>query len=152
MPVALVVEDKAEFSAFVVSAFERVGFDALTIDNIIDAVEIINQSTDIEILLINLARKREGIEFAQVVSARWSAIKLILLSAQFDSLSTLPPIVFVTKPTNPAVLTALIEHVAHASANNWYRRGIAHGSRDGAQYEGGGVDGRRKARQGEPTA
>ncbi|MDR3424299.1 MAG: hypothetical protein P4M13_04370 [Alphaproteobacteria bacterium] len=126
MSVALVVEDEPEFSTFVVAVFERAGFDAFAIEYIVDAIEIIQQSNDVEILFINLAEQGDDFELVKVVSRQWPTIKLILLSTQMDSLRALPPAVFVTKPTTPAVLIAMIEHVALASANNRTSRGTLH--------------------------
>ena len=126
MPVALVVEDEPELSSFVISVFERAGFDAFAIEYITDAVEIIEQSADIEILFINLIEGGYGLELAHVVSSRWPTIRLILLSAQIGSLHALPPAVFVAKPTTPAVLIAMIDHVALLSANKRTKRETLH--------------------------
>lgn len=119
MPVALVVEDYPEFSSFVISVFERVGFNAFSIEYIGDSAEILNQSNDVDILFINLAVQRDELELAQAASRQWPTIKLILVSAKMDNLRALPPAVFVKKPTTPAVLMAMIEHIALPSANNW---------------------------------
>lgn len=126
MPVALVVEEEPEYSFFVLSAFERSGFEALIIENITNAVAFIEQFSDIDILFINLTECGYGLELAEVVSRRWPAIKLIILSAQMDRMRALPPAVFVAKPTTPAVLIAMIEHVALALAKDRVGRGILH--------------------------
>lgn len=123
MPVALVVEDEPEFSDFVISAFERIGFNAFAIEYTGNNGEIVNQSSDAEVLFINLTAQGDELELAQVVLRQWPTIRLILLSAKMGSLHALPPVVFVRKPTTPAVLIAMIEHVA-LSANHLLGSGI----------------------------
>ena len=126
MPVALVVEDEPEYSFFVLSAFERSGIEALVMENITNAVDFIEQFSSIDVLFINLTECGYGLELAKIVSKRWPTIKLFILSAQMDRMRPLPPAVFVAKPTTPAVLIAMIEHVALALAKDRVGRGTLH--------------------------
>jgi DNA-binding response OmpR family regulator len=116
MPVALVVEDEPEISAFVIASFRQFGCDAFAIESVSDAVEILHNSNDISVLFINLAEQSDELELAQVVSRQWPKIKLILLSARLDSLRALPPAIFMTKPTNPAAIIAIIKRVTNETA------------------------------------
>jgi DNA-binding response OmpR family regulator len=116
MPVALVVEDEPEISAFVIAAFRQFGCDAFVIESVEDAVEILQTSSDISVLFINLAEQRDELELAQAVSRQWPKIKLILLSARLDSLRALPPAIFMTKPTNPAAIIAIVKRVTNETS------------------------------------
>jgi DNA-binding response OmpR family regulator len=116
MPVALVVEDEPEISAFVIAAFRQFGCDAFAIESVEDAVEILQTSSDISVLFINLAEQRDELELAQAVSRQWPKIKLILLSARLDSLRALPPAIFMTKPTNPAAIIAIVKRVTNETS------------------------------------
>jgi DNA-binding response OmpR family regulator len=113
MPVALVVEDEPEISAFVIAAFRQFGCDAFAIESVEDAVEILQTSSDISVLFINLAEQRDELELAQVVSRQWPKVKLVLLSARLDSLRALPPAIFMTKPTNPAAIIAIVKRLTN---------------------------------------
>ncbi|MDI9848550.1 hypothetical protein QM467_10830 [Rhodoblastus sp. 17X3] len=105
------VEDEPEISAFVIATFRQFGCDAFAIESAEDAVEILQTSGDISVLFINLAEQRDELELAQVVSRQWPKIKLVLLSARLDSLRALPPAIFMTKPTNPAAIIAIVKRV-----------------------------------------
>lgn len=113
MPVALVVEDEPEISAFVIAAFRQFGCDAFAIESVDDALTILETSSDISVLFINLAEQRDELELAQIVSRQWPKIKLVLLSARLDSLRALPPAIFMTKPTNPAAIIAIVKRVTN---------------------------------------
>jgi DNA-binding response OmpR family regulator len=115
MPVALVVEDEPEISAFVIASFRQFGFDAFATEAVGDAVQILQNSNDISVLFINLTEQRDELELAQIVSKHWPHIKLILLSARLDSLRALPPAVFMTKPTNPTAIITIIKRVTNES-------------------------------------
>jgi DNA-binding response OmpR family regulator len=125
MPVALVVEDMPEISAFVVAIFIHFGIEAFAVASVADAIEILRSSNDISGLFINLAEQADELDLAQVVSKRWPTIRMILLSARADSLRVLPPAIFMMKPTSPAAIIAIIKRVALDCANNRPHRGVA---------------------------
>jgi DNA-binding NtrC family response regulator len=139
MPVALVVEDKPEISAFVIATFIQFGIEAFAVASVTDAIEILQSSKDIAGVFINLAEQADELGLAQVVSKRWPTILMIFLSAWADNLRVLPPAIFMMKPTSPAAIISIIKRVALAWANNKPHRGDALASAHNLPHRGDGL-------------
>ncbi len=53
MPAALVIEHEPELATFAVAAFKWFGLDAFSIERVSDAIEILEGSNDIAVVMIN---------------------------------------------------------------------------------------------------
>ncbi|MGO9944916.1 MAG: hypothetical protein ACLPIC_19440 [Rhodoblastus sp.] len=115
MPAALVIEHEPELATFAVAAFKWFGLDAFSIERVSDAIEILEGSNDIAVVMINDTEEGKELQLIKVVARRWPTIKLALLSAHLDNLRDLPPFVFIAKPTTAELIFAIIERVALAA-------------------------------------
>lgn len=123
MPAALVVEDEPELASFACAVFSRVGLDAFAVESSAEAIDILENSWDIAVLLINLTGERDELDLAKTVASRWPAIRLILVTDRLASLRELPPVVFLSKPTTSMALMAIVEQIVRATSPPFGPRG-----------------------------
>jgi two-component system, response regulator PdtaR len=98
----LIVEDNALLKLFAVNLVEAAGFTAIDASNADEAVSILENRTDIALLVTNVVMRggMDGVELAHTVHNRWPAVKTIVVSGRAGlSEHDLPPTtLLVSKP------------------------------------------------------
>ena len=82
--IVLVVEDDSLLRMFAVEMVDDAGFEAIEASNADEAIAILENRTDINILFtdINMPGSIDGLKLAQAVRNRWPPIKIIIASGQ----------------------------------------------------------------------
>lgn len=80
----LVVEDETIIRMHMVDSFEDAGVDVLEASNADDAIEILKNRDDIDLVFtdVNMPGSMDGIRLASYVRNRWPPIQLIVTSGQ----------------------------------------------------------------------
>ncbi len=122
---ALVIEDVPELTAFVVAAFEYLGFEAYSAETAADAIEILNADGEIEAVFINICDETQldALDLAKLIKARKPATEILIASDRVDRLHEFPPCVFITKPLSPSTLISMIEHAVRTRPTSGRNRG-----------------------------
>ncbi len=112
MCLALVIEDEPELAGFVVGAFRHLNIEAVAVESAERAIELIDQTGRVDVAFVNLSREDQQQTLVTTVASRWPHIKLIVLSPRAEDMGRIPPAIFITKPTNAAILMAVLKRVA----------------------------------------
>ena len=109
----LVVEDETEVRHSAVAALEAMGFRTLEAENAQNALVLLQQNRDIDLLFtdVRMPGDMDGAELAFTVKSLWPSIGIVVVSAYFDPRSSRLPIGtgFMTKPYRMATLKAAID-------------------------------------------
>ena len=83
-PIVLIVEDEFLVRIYAVDIAEEAGFDTLTAADADEAIHILQNRTDIRVVLadIDLPGYLDGLELAQAIRYRWPPIQVVVTSGR----------------------------------------------------------------------
>lgn len=114
----LVVEDEPILRMLAVDIVLEAGFEAIEAADADEAIEILNQRSDIQIIFsdIQMPGSMDGNKLAAAVRDRWPPIKIILTSGHCrqEDLDMAPGNLFFAKPYQPQALAAALRDFANA--------------------------------------
>ncbi|MBR1092180.1 response regulator [Bradyrhizobium manausense] len=112
----LVVEDEPLLRMNTVDMVEEAGFPTLEAANATQAIQILENRSDISIILsdIDMPPGMDGMALVALVRRRWPPVAIILVSGQVASADVVIPDGgrFFSKPVRPAELIATLEQMA----------------------------------------
>jgi len=113
--VVLVVEDDSLLRMDAVQMIEEAGFQVLEADNADQAIALLEQRSDINVVFtdIQMPGSMDGFKLAHAIRDRWPPVKIIATSGYFlEMTSNLPEGGrFIAKPYNIERITALIREM-----------------------------------------
>lgn len=112
MCLALVIEDEPELAGFVVGAFRHLSFEAVAVELVERAIELMERTDRVAVAFVNLSAQGQLQALVTTIASRWPRVKMIVLSSQAEDMRRLPPAFFITKPTSGAILMAVLKRVA----------------------------------------
>jgi CheY-like chemotaxis protein len=114
-PVVLVVEDEPLLRMNTVDMVEEAGFPTLEAANAKQAIQLLENRSDIRIILsdIDMPPGMDGMTLVAMVRRRWPPIAIILVSGHVASAEVVIPDggKFFSKPVRPAELIATLERM-----------------------------------------
>ena len=114
-PVVLIVEDEFLVRIFAGEIAEEAGFDAVAAADADEAIRILQNRTDIRVVLtdINLPGYLDGLELAHAIRHRWPSIQVVVTSGRMrPAADELPEHShFVPKPYDFTRLTGLLQEL-----------------------------------------
>lgn len=114
-PTILVVEDDALIRMYGTDVLAEAGFEVIEAGNADDALEVLHQHDDIQLLFsdVDMPGSLDGLALARLVHERWPTIRLLLTSGHHNlGAASLPDDGrFVRKPWTQDVLIAKIRDV-----------------------------------------
>lgn len=117
-PAILVVEDDTLIRMFGVDVLEEAGFDVLEAGNADDAVAILSEHDNVQLLFsdIDMPGSMDGVDLAQLVHDRWPTIRLLLTSGhhRLQDSAVLDDGKFVRKPWTQEMLIRKIREMLAA--------------------------------------
>jgi CheY-like chemotaxis protein len=115
-PVVLVVEDEPLLRMNTVDMVEEAGFPTLEAANAKQAIQLLENRSDIKIILsdIDMPPGMNGMALVAMVRRRWPPVAIILVSGHVASAEVVIPDggKFFSKPVRPAELVATLEQMA----------------------------------------
>ena len=115
-PVVLVVEDEPLLRMHTVDMVEEAGFPTLEAANAQQAIQLLENRSDIRIILsdIEMPPGMDGITLVAMVRRRWPPVAIILVSGHVAAADVDIPDggKFFSKPVRPAELVATLERMA----------------------------------------
>ena len=121
-PVVLVVEDEALLRLDTMEMVENAGFAAISADNAAQAIVILENRTDVRIVIsdIDMPQGINGLKLAALIRNRWPPIELILVSGHtHPEAHELPErTLFFAKPYRPEEIVAAMNDFC--STNMWH--------------------------------
>jgi CheY-like chemotaxis protein len=115
-PVVLVVEDEPLLRMDTVDMVEEAGFCAVEAANAEQAIHLLENRSDIRIILsdIDMPPGMDGMTLVAMVRRRWPPIAIVLVSGHFASADVVIPEggKFFSKPIRPAELVATLNRLA----------------------------------------
>ncbi|WP_426616109.1 response regulator [Bradyrhizobium sp. McL0616] len=115
-PVVLVVEDEPLLRMNTVDMVEEAGFPTLEAANAKQAIQLLENRSDIKIILsdIDMPPGMDGMALVAMVRRRWPPVAIILVSGHVASAEVVIPEGgrFFSKPFRPAELVATLEQMA----------------------------------------
>jgi CheY-like chemotaxis protein len=115
-PVVLVVEDEPLLRMNTVDMVEEAGFPTLEAANANQAIQLLENRSDIKIILsdIDMPPGMNGMALVAMVRRRWPPVAIILVSGQVAAAEVDIPDggKFFSKPVRPAELVATLEQMA----------------------------------------
>jgi DNA-binding response OmpR family regulator len=112
MRLALVIEDEPQVAGFVVGAFRHLGFEAAAVESCEHAIELIDRSGKVVVVLVHLTSDEEQLALVTTVAERWPRIKIIVMSSRPEDMTRLPPAILLSEPTSATMIMAVLKRVA----------------------------------------
>ena len=112
MRLALVIEDEPQVAGFVVGAFRHLGFEAAAVESCEHAIELIDRSGKVVVVLVHLTSDKEQLALVTTVAERWPRIKIIVMSSRPEDMTRLPPAILLSEPTSATMIMAVLKRVA----------------------------------------
>ena len=116
----LVVEDEPIIRLGIVAIVEDAGFDALEASNADQAIRIIEQNSDISVVItdVDMPGTMDGVKLAHFVHGRWPPIRLIVVSGKIGIDEAMLPAGarFFTKPFPEDRLLATVRDMTGPSS------------------------------------
>jgi CheY-like chemotaxis protein len=117
-PVVLIVEDEFLLRMNAVDMIVAAGFDAVEAANADEAIEILENRTDITVVFtdIQMPGSMDGLKLAQAVRGRWPPIKIVTTSGHVNVRETDLPDGgrFLPKPYSPQQITSMLRELIGA--------------------------------------
>jgi DNA-binding NtrC family response regulator len=108
----LLVDDEAIIRLVSAERLEDAGFEVLEAATADDALKILNQRSNVEVVFtdVNMPGAMDGLALAELVHERWPDIKLVVTSGRALPRAIPRTGCFLTKPYTGAQMTAVIRH------------------------------------------
>ncbi len=113
--IVLVVEDDPILMMALVGFVEDAGCEAVEVDSIADAIEILETRTDIRTVFTDLDMRGSpaGLRMMVAIRDRWPPIELLMVTSQLVRVDELPPRgVLVGKPFDSRKIVATLKRMA----------------------------------------